>query len=152
MLTGAMTLSKLSASSGRQRWFELSPLVTSSSSHGQEYWRLITCHFPFDRAVLATVGFILLYRFRFVERQFGSTKFATFLVWIHLLSSGLQYGGLRLRWFTSSMLTSGPFPLIGAMCVFYYFNVPILHPAMFRLGRGPDVRLLLLLLCCCELD
>ncbi|ETW04205.1 hypothetical protein, variant [Aphanomyces invadans] len=91
-----------------------------------QYWRLLTCHFALDNGIAVAFGMYVLFQFRVIERQFGSNKFGTFIILVLLTSTALQVW-LKLP------TTPGPYPLIGALAVIYYHNVPLLQPRLYSL-------------------
>ncbi|CAK4071817.1 unnamed protein product [Aphanomyces euteiches] len=90
-----------------------------------QYWRLLTCHFAFDNGIAVALGMYAIFQFRVIERQFGSNKFGTFVILVLLISTILQ---------TSLKLPAipGPYPLIGALLVIYFGNIPKLQPSLYN--------------------
>uniref|UniRef100_A0A0A9E481 UBA domain-containing protein n=1 Tax=Arundo donax TaxID=35708 RepID=A0A0A9E481_ARUDO len=89
-------------------------------------WRLITSLFAFSSTPELIFGAALLYYFRVFERQIGSNKYAVFIIFTTTVSVLLQIlalGYLKDR--TLNPLTSGPYGLIFASFVPFYFDIPI---------------------------
>jgi len=91
--------------------------------------RLITHYFFFSGTGETVTGMLLLYHFRLFERQMGSAKFAAFT-----LTTWVAWALLYLVSFVlipQRAITSGPYGLIFALLVQYYFQVPATY--QFRL-------------------
>ncbi|ETV82360.1 hypothetical protein, variant 3 [Aphanomyces astaci] len=101
-------------------------LDVSKIANLSQYWRLLTCHFALDNGIAVAFGMYVLFQFRVIERQFGSNKFGTLVLLVLLTSTALQ---VWLKWPT----TPGPYPLIGALFVIYFSNVPQLQPRLYSL-------------------
>ncbi|KAF0713018.1 hypothetical protein AaE_011884, partial [Aphanomyces astaci] len=111
-------------------------LDVSKIANLSQYWRLLTCNFALDKyvetsfasydGIAVAFGMYVLFQFRVIERQFGSNKFGTLVLLVLLTSTALQ---VWLKWPT----TPGPYPLIGALFVIYFSNVPQLQPRLYSL-------------------
>ncbi|KAJ4819930.1 Ubiquitin-associated domain-containing protein 2 [Rhynchospora pubera] len=88
-------------------------------------WRLISSIFAFSSTPELIFGLCLLYYFRVFERQIGSNKYAvfvTFSVLVPLLFEILALGYLKDF---LDKLTPGPYSLIFASFVPFFFDIPI---------------------------
>ncbi|KAJ1686751.1 hypothetical protein LUZ63_018141 [Rhynchospora breviuscula] len=88
-------------------------------------WRLISSIFAFSSTPELIFGLCLLYYFRVFERQIGSNKYAvfvTFSVLVPLLFEILALGYLKDY---LDKLTPGPYSLIFASFVPFFFDIPI---------------------------
>ncbi|KAK3162232.1 hypothetical protein QOZ80_1BG0087160 [Eleusine coracana subsp. coracana] len=91
-----------------------------------QIWRLITSLFAFSSTPELIFGAALLYYFRVFERQIGSNKYAVFIVFSTVISVLLQILALGyLKDPSSNPLTSGPYGLIFASYVPFFFDIPI---------------------------
>lgn len=89
-------------------------------------WRLITSLFAFSSSPELIFGAALLYYFRVFERQIGSNKYAVFIVFSMAVSLLLQILSLGyLKDPSLNPLTSGPYGLIFASYVPFFFDIPI---------------------------
>ncbi|KAL6614311.1 hypothetical protein ACP70R_036581 [Stipagrostis hirtigluma subsp. patula] len=89
-------------------------------------WRLITSLFAFSSTPELIFGAVLLYYFRVFERQIGSNKYAVFIVFSTAVSVLLQILALGyLKDPSLNPLTSGPYGLIFASYVPFFFDIPI---------------------------
>jgi membrane associated rhomboid family serine protease len=101
-----------------------------------QYWRLMTFPFSFIGFSEMLFGLPLLYSFRTLERQLGSSKFGVFVILSFLVSSLLV---LILLFTTSNMgadprnelVFSGPYALIFGALVLYYYYIPPMIPVPF---------------------
>eukprot|EP00268_Persea_americana_P054863 TRINITY_DN632_c0_g1_i5.p1 TRINITY_DN632_c0_g1~~TRINITY_DN632_c0_g1_i5.p1 ORF type:complete len:169 (+),score=2.53 TRINITY_DN632_c0_g1_i5:241-747(+) len=90
-------------------------------------WRFIASLFAFSSTPELMFGLYLLYYFRIFERQIGSNKYSVFVLFslmITLLFEVLALA-LLLRDHTSSLLASGPYGLIFASFIPFYFDIPV---------------------------
>ncbi|KAF3330694.1 ubiquitin-associated domain-containing protein 2-like isoform X1 [Carex littledalei] len=88
-------------------------------------WRLISSVFAFSSTPELIFGLGLLYYFRVFERQIGSNKYAvfvTFSVLVPLLFEILALGYLKDF---LDKLTPGPYSLIFASFVPFFFDIPV---------------------------
>ncbi|NP_001130094.1 UBA/TS-N domain-containing protein [Zea mays] len=89
-------------------------------------WRLITSLFAFSSTPELIFGAALLYYFRVFERQIGSNKYAVFIIFSTMVSVLLQILSLGYMKDPSlNPLTSGPYGLIFASYVPFFFDIPI---------------------------
>ncbi|CAO2177844.1 unnamed protein product [Urochloa humidicola] len=89
-------------------------------------WRLITSLFAFSSTPELIFGAALLYYFRVFERQIGSNKYTIFIVFSTLVSVLLQILALGyLKDPSINPLMSGPYGLIFASYVPFFFDIPI---------------------------
>lgn len=89
-------------------------------------WRLITSLFAFSSTPELIFGAALLYYFRVFERQIGSNKYAVFIIFSTMVSVLLQILALGYMKDPSlNPLTSGPYGLIFASYVPFFFDIPI---------------------------
>ncbi|XP_062207178.1 rhomboid-like protein 20 isoform X1 [Phragmites australis] len=99
-------------------------------------WRLIASLFAFSSSPELIFGVALLYYFRVFERQIGSNKYAVFIVFSTTVSVLLQILALGyLKDPSLNPLTSGPYGLIFASYVPFFFDIPIsMRFRVFRLS------------------
>ncbi|TVU00743.1 hypothetical protein EJB05_53826 [Eragrostis curvula] len=91
-----------------------------------QIWRLIISLFAFSSTPELIFGAALLYYFRVFERQIGSNKYAVFIIFSTVVSVLLQILALGyLKDPSLDMLTSGPYGLIFASYVPFFFDIPI---------------------------
>ncbi|WVZ68477.1 hypothetical protein U9M48_017412 [Paspalum notatum var. saurae] len=89
-------------------------------------WRLITSLFAFSSTPELIFGAALLYYFRVFERQIGSNKYAVFIAFSAMVSVLLQTLALGyMKDHSLSPLASGPYGLIFASYVPFFFDIPI---------------------------
>uniref|UniRef100_A0ACD5WGU7 Uncharacterized protein n=1 Tax=Avena sativa TaxID=4498 RepID=A0ACD5WGU7_AVESA len=89
-------------------------------------WRVIASLFAFSSSPELIFGVALLYYFRVFERQIGSNKYAVFIVFSMTVSVLLQILALGyLKDPSFNPLTSGPYGLIFASYVPFFFDIPI---------------------------
>ncbi|ORX62085.1 hypothetical protein DM01DRAFT_1403798 [Hesseltinella vesiculosa] len=103
---------------------QLSPHITIH----HQFWRLLTCQFVFTSTGDVFFGTMVIYAMRTVERQFGSTKYAAFvLVMIGvatLLEIGALVTGLKLGF---RYIPGGPYALVFAMLYQYERLIPVIY-------------------------
>ncbi|KAL3841157.1 hypothetical protein ACJIZ3_025748 [Penstemon smallii] len=91
-----------------------------------QIWKLIVSIFGFSSTPELVFGIYLLYYFRVFERQIGSNKYSVFILFSVLVSLLLEVLALWLLKDPSlSILTSGPYGLIFASFVPFYFDIPV---------------------------
>jgi len=95
-----------------------------------ELWRLITSRFLFLGTSEIICGLILLYMFRIFERQMGSRKYGAFVVLSFFVSTFLE-SILLLFYLEDTVSFSGPYFLIFAELVQYFYDIPSLAPISF---------------------
>ncbi|XBI29635.1 hypothetical protein VPH35_053581 [Triticum aestivum] len=89
-------------------------------------WRVIASLFAFSSSPELIFGVALLYYFRVFERQIGSNKYAVFIIFSMTVSVLLQILALGyLKDPSFNPLTSGPYGLIFASYVPFFFDIPI---------------------------
>ncbi|PKA66922.1 hypothetical protein AXF42_Ash003579 [Apostasia shenzhenica] len=94
--------------------------------HKLQFWRTIASIFAFSSIPELIFGLYLLYYFRLFERQLGSNKYSVFV--LSSLSVSLLFevfGLVLLKDHTSTMLASGPYGLIFASFILFYFDIPV---------------------------
>lgn len=87
-----------------------------------QVWRLITGQLTFPNMSATIVGLLLLYFFRFFERQMGSKKYAAFLFLCWLGVSVLYTIGMAIAYSLNSSFNfaEGPLFFIFAQLAFFY--------------------------------
>ncbi|KAE8702467.1 calcium/calmodulin-dependent serine/threonine-protein kinase 1-like [Hibiscus syriacus] len=89
-------------------------------------WKLITSVFAFSSTPELMFGLYLLYYFRVFERQIGSNKYSVFILFSVVASFLFEVVALAiLKDPTANLLTSGPYGLIFASFVPFYFDIPV---------------------------
>ncbi|CAD6236313.1 unnamed protein product [Miscanthus lutarioriparius] len=103
------------------------PLTPAQSVYEKlSIWRLITSLFVFLSTPELIFGAALLYYFRVFERQIGSNKYAVFIIFSTMVSVLLQILALGYMKDPSlNPLTSGPYGLIFASYVPFFFDIPV---------------------------
>ncbi|KAJ0974653.1 hypothetical protein J5N97_016618 [Dioscorea zingiberensis] len=91
------------------------------------FWRLIVSTLAFSSTPELMFGLYLLYYFRVFERQIGSNKHSVFIVFSMIVSLLLEILALTYLLADPSlnMLVSGPYGLIFASFVPFYFDIPV---------------------------
>ncbi|KAL3698234.1 hypothetical protein R1sor_012310 [Riccia sorocarpa] len=93
-----------------------------------QLWRLITSNFIVSTSPELIFGLYLIYFFRVFERQLGSNKYTVFVLFSTFLTTLLEVIALAaIRDPTSSgiALSPGPYGLIFASFVPFFFDIPI---------------------------
>ncbi|EOY08830.1 Ubiquitin-associated domain-containing protein 2 isoform 3 [Theobroma cacao] len=89
-------------------------------------WKLIVSVFAFSSTPELMFGLYLLYYFRVFERQIGSNKYSVFILFSVMVSFFFEVMALAiLKDPTANLLTSGPYGLIFASFVPFYFDIPV---------------------------
>ncbi|OMO72934.1 hypothetical protein CCACVL1_17507 [Corchorus capsularis] len=89
-------------------------------------WKLIASVFAFSSTPELMFGLYLLYYFRVFERQIGSNKYSVFILFSIMVSFFFEVMALAvLKDPTANLLTSGPYGLIFASFVPFYFDIPV---------------------------
>ncbi|KAK1293819.1 hypothetical protein QJS10_CPA16g01189 [Acorus calamus] len=89
-------------------------------------WRLIASTFAFSSTPELVFGLGLLYYFRVFERQIGSNKYSVFVLFSLLGSSLIEVLALiLLKGFNLGVIASGPYGLVFASFVPFYFDIPV---------------------------
>jgi len=94
-----------------------------------EYWRLVTSHFVFLTTGEMVCGLILLYAFRLFERQMGSKKYGVFVLLSLFIASLIEF--ILLHYEPATLVFGGPYAIIFAQIVQYFYDVPSLDPVPF---------------------
>jgi len=113
-----------------KKHLELTTLESLLPGH-LEVWRLITNNFFFTSALEGMLGIFLLYHFRLFERQMGSSKFAAFVTTTWSVSALVTVAGFAIFNPSRGHSAPGPYPLIFALLVQYYFEVPATYRFRF---------------------
>ncbi|XP_072985549.1 rhomboid-like protein 20 [Typha latifolia] len=93
---------------------------------GLQIWRIFASVFAFSSTPELMFGLYLLYYFRIFERQIGSNKYTVFILFSVVLSSLFEILALMLvKDLNLSALASGPYGLIFASFVPFYFDIPV---------------------------
>ncbi|XP_019457995.1 PREDICTED: rhomboid-like protein 20 [Lupinus angustifolius] len=90
------------------------------------FWKLIWSIFSFSSTPELMFGLYLLYYFRVFERQIGSNKYSVFIVFSilkSLLFEVLVVGLLKDP--TTKLVTPGPYGLIFASFIPFFFDIPV---------------------------
>ncbi|XP_061364807.1 rhomboid-like protein 20 isoform X2 [Gastrolobium bilobum] len=89
-------------------------------------WKLIMSIFSFSSTPELMFGLYLLYYFRLFERQIGSNKYSVFIVFSILISLLFEVVAVALlRDPTTNLVTPGPYGLIFASFVPFFFDIPV---------------------------
>uniref|UniRef100_A0A2P2MWD2 Ubiquitin-associated domain-containing protein 2-like n=1 Tax=Rhizophora mucronata TaxID=61149 RepID=A0A2P2MWD2_RHIMU len=88
-------------------------------------WKLIASVFAFSSTPELMFGLYLLYYFRVFERQIGSNKYSMFIVFSVIISLLFEVFALALLRDPTANLGSGPYGLIFASFVPFYFDIPV---------------------------
>nr|ACU18523.1 unknown [Glycine max] len=89
-------------------------------------WKLIMSIFSFSSTPELMFGLYLLYYFRVFERQVGSNKYSVFIVFSILTSLLLEVLAVALlKDPTANLVTPGPYGLIFASFVPFFFDIPV---------------------------
>jgi len=107
-----------------------------------DFWRLVTCHFPFGSLGELIFGLVLLVPLvRKFEREMGTKKFGTFLFFVHFFGMFMELAITYLLLLPTSdglfQRASGPYTMIGALMFLFNEYTPRLHPR-FVSGLGFD--------------
>ncbi|KAL5546625.1 hypothetical protein UlMin_006312 [Ulmus minor] len=89
-------------------------------------WKLIMSVFAFSSTPELLFGLYLLYYFRVFERQIGSNKYSVFILFSVTASVLLEILALALlKDPAANLITSGPYGLIFASFVPFFFDIPV---------------------------
>ncbi|CAK7340249.1 unnamed protein product [Dovyalis caffra] len=89
-------------------------------------WKLIFSVFAFSSTPEMMFGLYLLYYFRVFERQIGSNKYSVFILFSVMVSLLFEvFAVALLKDPSANLLTSGPYGLIFASFIPFYFDIPI---------------------------
>lgn len=100
-------------------------LRVSDVIHNFQVWRLITHNFVFTTPGELLFGTVLLYYFRLFERQMGSSRYAAYAIITTTLST--MFLCLCQLFFQSLIPASGPYALIFASLIHFYFETPKIY-------------------------
>ncbi|KAF5747929.1 ubiquitin-associated domain-containing protein 2-like isoform X1 [Tripterygium wilfordii] len=101
---------------------------------GLHVWKLIVSVFSFASTPELVFGLYLLYYFRVFERQIGSNKYLVFVLFSVVVSLLFEVLALALLKDPAvNLITSGPYGLIFASFVPFYFDIPV--STWFRVFR-----------------
>uniref|UniRef100_K3W5T0 UBA domain-containing protein n=1 Tax=Globisporangium ultimum (strain ATCC 200006 / CBS 805.95 / DAOM BR144) TaxID=431595 RepID=K3W5T0_GLOUD len=96
-----------------------------------QYWRLLTNQVTFHHGLAVSFGLYVMFQFRVIERQMGSRKFGSLVVFILSLTSGLELAALMSAPSLARQIPGGPYALLGALAVFFNKYIPKLYPRSF---------------------
>ncbi|KAG7385204.1 UBA/TS-N domain [Phytophthora pseudosyringae] len=96
-----------------------------------QYWRLLTSQLTFHHGLAVSLGLYVVFQFRVLERQLGSRKFGSVLVFVLLISGALQLAALTSAPWLARSIPGGPYPAIGAFAVYFNKFIPKLSPRSF---------------------
>lgn len=100
--------------------------------HLRNPWRALIYQSAFGSAGELFVGLFLLFQLRQFERHWGSRRFGSFVAMTGAASASISLSALSiLKDNTSIRISSvpgGPYPLIFASLVQYYFDIPVSMP------------------------
>jgi len=101
-----------------------------------QVWRLITGQLTFPNMSATIVGLLLLYFFRFFERQMGSKKYGAFLFLCWLGVSVLYTIGMAIAFSLDSSFNfaEGPLFFIFAQLAFFYRYIPKIYMNQYVLA------------------
>ncbi|CAG8589821.1 782_t:CDS:10 [Diversispora eburnea] len=103
---------------------QLIPNLTSQ----HEFWRLITSQSIFTSSGEFFLGTIVLYRLRVIERQFGSSKYASFFFVTSTLSTIFEIGALTIgNKYGLTYLPAGPYGFIFSAIYQFYEIIPPIY-------------------------
>ncbi|XP_038975288.1 rhomboid-like protein 20 [Phoenix dactylifera] len=91
-----------------------------------QIWRVISSMFAFSSTPELLFGLYLLYYFRIFERQIGSNKYSVFILFSVIMSLLFEVLALvLLKDPNLGVLASGPYGLIFASFIPFYFDIPV---------------------------
>ncbi|KAL4094395.1 hypothetical protein PRIC1_010056 [Phytophthora ramorum] len=93
-----------------------------------QYWRLLSSQLTFHHGLAVSLGLYVVFQFRVLERQLGSRKFGSVLVFVLLISGALQLAALTSTPWLAKTIPGGAYPVIGALAVYFNKFVPKLQP------------------------
>lgn len=97
-------------------------------------WKMIMSVFAFSSTPELMFGLYLLYYFRVFERQIGSNKYSVFILFSMTVSLLLEVFAIALlKDPAKNLVTSGPYGLIFASFVPFFFDIPV--STRFRVFR-----------------
>ncbi|KAL8588270.1 hypothetical protein ACOMHN_008573 [Nucella lapillus] len=92
-----------------------------------EYWRLLTSKLAFLDIKDVVLCCMLIYNFRFLERRFGSRKYASYLLGVCLLTTLLEAGSMVLCHRLDvrlATLPSGPLSMVFPQFIQFFLMIP----------------------------
>ncbi|KAI9190601.1 uncharacterized protein BJ171DRAFT_537028 [Polychytrium aggregatum] len=90
-----------------------------------QFWRLISTHCAFRSSAEILFGSLLIYHMRLIERQWGTSKFASFVTITSTLSTIFYVAVLASgHYFGLKYVSSGPYAIIFAALWQYHATVP----------------------------
>lgn len=108
----------------------------------QQLWRLLTSPWVFSSTPEVLFGLYLVYFFRVFERQIGSNKYLFYVFFSTTTSTILEVAALAVirdpTALTGIFLTPGPYGLIFASFVPFFFDIPISTRLKFLGARFSD--------------
>ncbi|GAB9467266.1 hypothetical protein Gpo141_00004618 [Globisporangium polare] len=96
-----------------------------------QYWRLFSNQLAFHHGIAVSFGLYIIFQFRIIERQLGSRKFGSLLMFVLLITSGLELAALVSSPALARQIPGGPYALLGALFVFFNKYIPKLYPRNF---------------------
>ncbi|KAI9250730.1 hypothetical protein BY458DRAFT_524427 [Sporodiniella umbellata] len=106
--------------------FHLQLIPHLSTQH--QFWRLLTSHLVFSNSGDFMFGTLLLYMLRVIERQYGTTKYSSFLFVALVLSTFFEVSALVIgKNIGLERIQGGPYALIFASLYQYYRIVPVTY-------------------------
>ncbi|KAG2514207.1 hypothetical protein BBO99_00007280 [Phytophthora kernoviae] len=75
-----------------------------------------------------SLGLYVVFQFRVLERQLGSRKFGSILVFVLLITGALQLAALTTAPWLARMIPGGIYPVLGAFTVYYNRFIPKMSP------------------------
>jgi len=100
-----------------------------------QLWRLFTSLFPSESLMEGLLSWYILYTFRILEQEYGSSKYVIFIILSTIL--GILSRLLYISTISSTVMTgiaSGPYHIIYGLLPLYIRYIPSLIPAYFRIG------------------
>ncbi|XP_022980682.1 rhomboid-like protein 20 [Cucurbita maxima] len=89
-------------------------------------WKLVTSVFAFSSTPELMFGLFLLYYFRVFERQIGSNKYSVFILFSIITSLLFEVLAISLlKDPAANLVTSGPYGLLFASFVPFFFDIPV---------------------------
>ncbi|CEG41855.1 protein kinase [Plasmopara halstedii] len=93
-----------------------------------QYWRLLSNQLTFHHGLAVSLGLYSVFQFRVLERQLGSRKFGSILVFVLSFSGALQLIALTSYPELAKIIPGGPYSFLGALVVYFNKFIPKLHP------------------------
>ncbi|ORX41635.1 hypothetical protein BCR36DRAFT_338969 [Piromyces finnis] len=101
--------------------------LTYQNIERQQYHKIITKNSVFSNSSSLIFGLLLLYQFRILERQRGSSKYMCYIISVGVLSSTLEtiYVIVAHALNMKAVIPSGPYALIASTLFLFFRNVPV---------------------------